>query len=405
MVLSRDTVHFRDDFLGNDPDGDVPLGPHLAWELEAIGNASTTSYVTGEPGGVLRDTTAAGADGDGETYRSFTDGIVLNGKAGGFRAKVRYPAVTGNTVEDNNFRIGLDESTVATAYPSLGTISFATTDIGTLAAHGLTNNDRITVLTSAATGIVAGDNLWVLVINASTFKVSADRNGTPVDVTGAGDVTAAVLYSGITAPTDGIWVESDGGILSLQAHSNDHGDNFAAVGGVGSLASLETTPAATGTAATDLITLAGHGLQDGKLIHFMASDATGIAAGDELYVIGATSSTFQVSATEGGTAVNITGDGTAVTWKVVGGGGGLAGPGSTMRLGVWHELEVRWSGENAQGGPAWVDLWVDGYHAAQTQCAIDNDETMELKMAHWQNSGGGSSLEFDVDYFEVFLTP
>jgi hypothetical protein len=76
--------------------------------------------------------------------------------------------------------------------------------------------------------------------------------------------------------------------------------------------------------------------------------------------------------------------------------------GTTMVLDTWHIFEVRWSGENAQGGPAIVDAWVDGYYAGQIACAIDDDETMEFSMTHWDTSAG-ATLEVDVDYVELFI--
>ena len=46
---------------------------------------------------------------------------------------------------------------------------------------------------------------------------------------------------------------------------------------------------------------------------------------------------------------------------------------------------------------------VDGELAAHVSgCLMDNDEEVELKIAHW-NSGSGDTLELDVDYYELFL--
>jgi hypothetical protein len=78
--------------------------------------------------------------------------------------------------------------------------------------------------------------------------------------------------------------------------------------------------------------------------------------------------------------------------------------GTTMVLDSWHTFEVRWSGENAQGGPAVATLYVDGELGTSiTNCEIDDDETMEPKIAHWQDSGSGDTLDLDVDYFELFM--
>jgi len=76
---------------------------------------------------------------------------------------------------------------------------------------------------------------------------------------------------------------------------------------------------------------------------------------------------------------------------------------TTMVLGTTHHFQVDWFGENAQGGPAWVNLAVDDQQVAQTKCNIDNDEEMELKIVHWQDSGGAATLELDVLYYEFWM--
>jgi hypothetical protein len=394
-------TYLKDDFLGNEQVGDHLIG-ELLWEIAAIANASTLSLPTAQPHGVLRLTTANTADGDGEVLFSLPDGIVLNGGPGFVATRVRFPAIAGNTVEDNNFRIGLDASVAATVYPSIGTAAAtASSDLVTLASHGLTLNDRLTCLSSDAAGIAAGDNLWPITITTDTFQVSTTRGGAVLNITGDGTALELMkLYEGITGPTDGLWIESDGGVLSLQAHSNDHGDNFKAVNDVPALADLPTSKVAAATAGgdpADIITLASHGLNNGEQIVIVASDATGLAANTRYFVRDSTGSTFRVALTPDGAVVDITGDGTAVTWKKV------PGDGTTMILGEWVDLELRWSDVNAEGGPQWAELYVNGVLGARQQVYLDNDESMELKIAHWQDTGAAGTLELDIDYFEVFL--
>jgi hypothetical protein len=76
--------------------------------------------------------------------------------------------------------------------------------------------------------------------------------------------------------------------------------------------------------------------------------------------------------------------------------------GTTMVIDQWHKFKVTWEGSNAQGGPRFVQLWVDGEAAASTVCEIDNDETAELKIVHWQDSGGAAVRIFEIDYFEFW---
>jgi hypothetical protein len=58
---------------------------------------------------------------------------------------------------------------------------------------------------------------------------------------------------------------------------------------------------------TDTITLAGHGLIDDDVAQFVNTTSTGLTEGVWYYVVGGTTDTFQVSATKGGSAVDLTG--------------------------------------------------------------------------------------------------
>jgi len=118
-----------------------------------------------------------------------------------------------------------------------------------------------------------------------------------------------------TDPTVGIWVESDGGVITLECDSADHGD----------------------------------------------------------------------------------------TACLAAGGGDLTG-GTTMVVTTMHTFRVEWSGTNAQGGPALVELYVDDdtTPCASVACNIDNDEEMEAKIVHWQDSGGALAVELDLDFFELY---
>ena len=219
-----DGTWVKDDFVGNDAVADATVG-EMRWEIVTIGNASTIALVTGQLTGVLRDTTAATANGDGEVYRTFTDGLALGHGGGGFAARVRL----GTQLAGHNFRIGIDDSVTA------------------------------------------------------------------------------------TDPTVGIWVRSDAGVLSVEADSNTHGDNNASAAG-----------------------------------------------------------------------------GTTLTG------------GTTMVLNTWHDILVTWSGSNGNLGPRWVELWVDGEKVASCFCNIGHEETAELKIVHWQDSGGALAVAMDIDYYEFW---
>jgi hypothetical protein len=117
-----------------------------------------------------------------------------------------------------------------------------------------------------------------------------------------------------TAPDCGIWVNCDGGVISLECYSNDHGD-------------------ATSAAASGVSTLTS---------------------------------------------------------------------GTTMVVATWHDFLVQWTGANGQGGPRFVELYVDGELAASSFCNLDDDEEVECKIIHWQDSGGGLAVELDIDYYEFW---
>jgi hypothetical protein len=76
--------------------------------------------------------------------------------------------------------------------------------------------------------------------------------------------------------------------------------------------------------------------------------------------------------------------------------------GTTMVVTTWHTFEVIWSGTNADGGPRLVELFIDGELAASLLSSLDDDETVELKMTHWQDSGGALAVELLVDWFEYW---
>lgn len=80
--------------------------------------------------------------------------------------------------------------------------------------------------------------------------------------------------------------------------------------------------------------------------------------------------------------------------------------GTTMVVTTWHKFEVRWGGRaNAQGGPSEAHLFVDGELACSIlNVAIDDDETMEPNIIHWQDSGGALAVELDLDYYELFIS-
>ena len=160
-----------DDFIANDSVADAAVG-ELDWELVTIGNASTLALQTGHAGGVLRLTTAATADGDGEVMRLFTDGLALGSGGGGFAIRFRY-----TTAITSDFRFGWQDSVTATD-PAVGL--FIMGDSGVMSLHSdSTNGDQdvaataVTTLTSGTTAVV---DTWHY---AELVYTGANGNGGP----------------------------------------------------------------------------------------------------------------------------------------------------------------------------------------------------------------------------------
>lgn len=156
-------MYIKDDFVTNEDVADATIG-ELNWELVTIANASTTALLVttnataGRPG-VLRDTTAGTADGDGEVYRLDEDSFVLDGKPGSFSFAARYPDITGNQLAGNDFRIGLQDSVTATE-PTVGIWVFSDAGVISLQADSADHGDTsasaasVSTLTSGTTMVL-----------------------------------------------------------------------------------------------------------------------------------------------------------------------------------------------------------------------------------------------------------
>jgi len=76
--------------------------------------------------------------------------------------------------------------------------------------------------------------------------------------------------------------------------------------------------------------------------------------------------------------------------------------GTTMAVGSVYRFDIVCSGEaNANGGPDEVDFFVNGIWVAKVPSAIGSGETVELKYAHWQDSGGADAVALDHEYLYV----
>lgn len=143
------------------------------------------------------------------------------------------------------------------------------------------------------------------VTGGSYARVSVTNNLTNFPAASGGAKSNGTAISFVPATADwgncvafGIFDASSGGNLITWAWLTDNPE----IANIG-------TAAATG----DLFTAYAHGLANGNQIVFFAPPGgqlpTGITANTAYYVVGSTTNTFQVSATSGGAAIDITTDG------------------------------------------------------------------------------------------------
>ena len=82
--------------------------------------------------------------------------------------------------------------------------------------------------------------------------------------------------------------------------------------------------------------------------------------------------------------------------------------GTTMVLATWHDIELRLSDTNTNGGPETIQCFVDGEFGGEISAAagdpslLGSTETMEYKIVHW-DSGAGAAQVFEIDYYEVYI--
>lgn len=112
---------------------------------------------------------------------------------------------------------------------------------------------------------------------------------------------------------------------------------------LGSGTEEEFDPSSAVDTGTDTITINGHGFRTGYNVVYSngtGSDIGGLTDGNEYYVINATTNTFQLSATEGGSAINLTSTGTGTDHTLTAAGVGVI-------VGTYDELPTN-------------GIWIDG---------------------------------------------
>ncbi|NDC75307.1 hypothetical protein EBZ70_08495 [bacterium] len=180
---------------------------------------------------------------------------------------------SGLSVSGLSFDASLNGNVSVLARHNLGSgFAFdAATDTITSVSHGLSNGQQV-YITNAPAGLTSNTvGYYVVNASANTFQLSLTSGGVPIDFTANSISTTTVS-----------------------------GFSF--------------------NATTDVITFKNHGLTSGQPV-YLGSAPTGLSNSVVYFVINATTDTFQLATTSGGTAVNFTANSTTAT--VRGGGGSI----------------------------------------------------------------------------------
>ncbi len=232
----------------------------------------------------------------------------------------------------------------------------SSTDVITATGHGLTDGKRVVLSTTNTlpAGLSAERFYFVRDATTDTFKLSLTSGGTAIDLTDNGtgthtfatagtltDYAAAALLQHLfkiatfTVPTnvyvglsqvdpadDGSGLdEPDGhGYARVQTNTwNAASGGASANTGVVNFAVVESdNGTVTVDAGTDVFTSNGHGLADDEAVVFTTTDTlpAGLSANTPYFVRDSTTNTFKVSATKGGSAVDVTDTGTGThSWQ------------------------------------------------------------------------------------------
>ena len=236
-------------------------------------------------------TTFSGDDIKGHTL-AYTPGRIDVYVDGDKVSTEDFDALDGTTI-DLHTATGEEETTV-----ELTGITFSytavdnATDVITKASHGFTTGDSVTYYQNggdAITGLTNASTYYVITLTANTLQL-------------------ATSLANATAGTE-ILLTAGTGTVYLLVDTDTDDINITSL----------TIPTAGIATATDTITYTTHGLLAGDRVVYYnggGASATGLTSGTTYYVIasGLTANAFKVSATSGGSAVNITGTGNAAQY-------------------------------------------------------------------------------------------
>ncbi len=215
-----DGTFIFENFMGNSAVADALMG-NIRFEITALTTADTLSFVA-SPNGLLRMTGAGAADNTGTVLSTDPDSVVLVGGGQYFEWKVRYPAITGNVLAAQNFRIGFQDS-VAITEPAVGvwvdsnagviTFDVASTngDISVAAAGGAAST-----LTSGTTMVLGTWHKFRVEMDGTNANGGPDRLRLFVDGLLHGTISNVLLGSTETMEFGITHWQDSGGTASLE---------------------------------------------------------------------------------------------------------------------------------------------------------------------------------------------
>lgn len=290
--------------------------------LKKIDSYSGTLYQTGIPGGLML---------------TLTEDTSGTGTAVGANKYVAYRYFIGRYDANNNFIRGGVSSREIFSNDTYRAYSFATTDVNTatdvitLTGHTLADGTAIQFTTTGTlpTGLSLATTYYVVSSVASTsIKVAATAGGAAIDITAVGSGTHTATATALIARNIFVQGYLPSGIDStylVQVYRSADSSTSTISDELGLVYELPiynqffstyTKTFAPGDVNTgnEMISITSHGFLDGMVVRFSTTTTlpTGLSANTDYYIISANTNDFKVSATFGGSAIDIstTGSGT-----------------------------------------------------------------------------------------------
>lgn len=317
--------------------GGVPRGMHAWQDLNevahlAVGSTTGLGVITdGQLSSITPQTLTSDFTPDFSTTASSTTVTVDDPNISNVTTydavEFKTPIAVGGTVLSGVYPIDL--VTGATTY-QISAASAATTTRASATISGATQANPCVVTTGAAHGFSNGDLIYIddvvgmTQINKRIYTI-ANITGTTFELSGVNS-TAYTAYSsgGAASPSSVPFFTTAAGSASVTVTLQDHG---VTAGGdvVFPISTTMQSSVVTITIATPGVVTwftGNHGMSGGESIVFTTTGAlpTGLTAGTTYYVLaaGITATTFRVSLTPGGAAVNTSGAQSGIHTATVG---------------------------------------------------------------------------------------